>query len=259
MKTRGSSLTRRPAVLTTEGRKKPHPDKKGDNNESDRHTKPRRLHARRGNCDYHNSHRAGRGYQAQRRVHSRRQRRLRRPRSLRRRRAARRADAAHRPARPRGSAPHAVSGRARLHTIARGADDRAILDPQRPVADHRSRKRQHAVEKRGHDGRVVQGRRLCDGDLRQVASRRRTAEPADSARLRRVLRHSARHLVGLVHLRRHDRADALDECAAQCAAGEGTANRRGRRGRSTAHSQAVHAGSPGRDRHTNWWRSRSTS
>ena len=34
----------------------------------------------------------------------------------------------------------------------------------------------------------------------------------------------------------------------RCAAGEGTANRRGRRGRSVAHGQAVHAGSPGRDR-----------
>ena len=59
--------------------------------------------------------------------------------------------------------------------------------------------------KRVHDGRVVQGGRLCDGDLRQVAPWRRTAEPADSARLRRVLWHSARHLVGLGNLRRHDR------------------------------------------------------
>ena len=54
-------------------------------------------------------------------------------------------------------------------------------------------------------------------------------------------------------------ADALDERAARCAAGEGAANRRGRRGRSVAHGQAVHAGSPGRDRQLNWWRSRSTS
>ena len=43
-------------------------------------------------------------------------------------------------------------------------------------------------------------------------------------------------------------ADALDERAARCAAGEGAADRRGRRGRSVAHGQAVHAGSPGRDR-----------
>ena len=44
-------------------------------------------------------------------------------------------------------------------------------------------------------------------------------------------------------------ADALDECAARRAAGEGAANRRGRRGRAVAHRQAVHAGSPRRDRH----------
>ena len=42
----------------------------------------------------------------------------------------------------------------------------------------------HALETRSHHGRVVQGRRLCDGDLRQVAPRHRAAEPADSARLR---------------------------------------------------------------------------
>ena len=171
----------------------------------------------------------------QHRVHPCRQRRLRRPRSLWWRRVARCADTAHRSIRPRGAAPHAISGRARLHSIARGADDRAILDPQRPVADHRPRQRQHAVQARGHDGRDVQGRRLCDGDLRQVASRRRTAEPADRARLRRVLRHSARHFLGLGHLRRYDRAHALDERAAGCTAGEGAANCRGSRRRSTAH------------------------
>ena len=59
--------------------------------------------------------------------------------------------------------------------------------------------------RRVHDGRVVQGRRLCHGNLRQVAPRHRTAEPADGAWLRRVLRHSARHLLGLGDLRRHDR------------------------------------------------------
>ena len=35
-----------------------------------------------------------------------------------------------------------------------------------------------------HDGAVVQGRGLRDGYLRQVASRRRSAEPADGARFR---------------------------------------------------------------------------
>ena len=70
----------------------------------------------------------------------------------------------------------------------------------------------------------------------------------DSARLRRVLRHFARRVVGLVHLRRHDRDDALDPRAARCAAGEGPANRRSRGGRSAAQGQAVHAGSPRRDR-----------
>ena len=37
--------------------------------------------------------------------------------------------------------------RAWLHTVARGADDRAILDPQRPVADHRARQPGYALEK----------------------------------------------------------------------------------------------------------------
>ena len=55
----------------------------------------------------------------------------------------------------------------------------------------------------------------------------RTAEPADSARLRRVLRHSARHLLGLGDLRRHDHNDALHRRAARRSAGEGAANRRG--------------------------------
>ena len=51
--------------------------------------------------------------------------------------------AAHRSTRLRRPAPDAVSGRARLHAVARGADDRAILDPQRPVADHRAGQPQH--------------------------------------------------------------------------------------------------------------------
>ena len=42
---------------------------------------------------------------------------------------------------------------------------------------------------------------------------------------------------------------ALHARAARRAPGQRTANRRGRRGRSLAHGQAVHAGSPGRDQH----------
>ena len=64
----------------------------------------------------------------------------------------RRSNAAHRPARPRGSAPYAVSGRAWLHAVARGADDPAVLDPQRALADHRSGKREHALAACGDNG-----------------------------------------------------------------------------------------------------------
>jgi hypothetical protein len=42
---------------------------------------------------------------------------------------------------------------------------------------------------------------------------------------------------------------ALKRRAARRTAGEGAANRRGRRGRAIAHRQALHAGSPRRDRH----------
>ena len=64
-------------------------------------------------------------------------------------------------------------------------------------------------------GELFKGGRLCDGNLRQVAPWRRTAELADGAWLRRVLRHSARHLLGLGDLCRHDHNDALDERAAR--------------------------------------------
>ena len=46
----------------------------------------------------------------------------------------------------------------------------------------------------------------------------------------------------------HDRADALHQGAASRAAGQGTADLRGRGRRAVAHRRAVHAGGPGRDR-----------
>ena len=76
------------------------------------------------------------GAEAERRLHSRRQPGVRRPRLLWRWRAAGRADAAPRRIGPRGVAADAVSGRAGLHAVASRADDRAVFDPQRPVADH---------------------------------------------------------------------------------------------------------------------------
>ena len=52
-------------------------------------------------------------------------------------------------------------------------------------------------------------------------------------------------LLGFGNIRRHDRAHALDECAARRAAGQGTADLRGRGRRAVAQGQAVHTGSPG--------------
>jgi hypothetical protein len=42
--------------------------------------------------------------------------------------------------------------------------------------------------------------RLRHRDLRQVAFGQRATEPADRSRIRPVLRHPARHFLGLVHL-----------------------------------------------------------
>ena len=106
----------------------------------------------------------------------------------------------------------------------------------------------HASRRRLHDGSAVQGCRLRHGNLREVAPRQRTAEPADGARLRRVLRHSAGHLLGRGDIRQHDRADALDPCAARRAAGAGSADRRGDGRRATADREALHAGGARRDR-----------
>ena len=69
------------------------------------------------------------------------------------------------------------------------------------------------VGPRLHYGRHVPRAWLCHGDLRQVASRLGSAEPADRARLRRVLRHPARYVLGLGHLCGHDHAHALDRGA----------------------------------------------
>ena len=54
-------------------------------------------------------------------------------------------------------------------------------------------------------------------------------------------------------------ADALDERAARCAAGEGAANRRGRRGRPIARPSSRSRGKSAPRSTMNWWRSRSTS
>ena len=90
--------------------------------------------------------------------------------------------------------------------------------------------------------------RLCDGDLRQVAPWRRTAELADSARLRRVLRHSAGHLVGFgtyvdTIMLTHSIHAPFDVLLAK-----GPHIFEAVAGGPLTHAQAVHAGSPGRDR-----------
>ena len=56
-----------------------------------------------------------------------------------------------------------------------------------------------------HHGPALQGRRVCHRALRQVASRHRAAKPADGARIRHLLRHSA----GLVVERFDDGAGNL--------------------------------------------------
>ncbi len=129
-------------------------------------------------------------------VHSRRQHRLRRHRRLRRRGAARRADAAHRSARRRRSAADAVPGRAGLHAVARRVDDRALFHPLRTVAGCRRGDGHLAAGDGNHHGRDAARRRLCHGDLRQMASRRAALQPAAEQGLRRVLRHPARRHLG---------------------------------------------------------------
>ena len=134
------------------------------------------------------------GQEAECRVHTRRQRRLRRLGYLRWRRAC--AALRHRtstnwPARDCGFTqflvePACTPSRAALMTgqysIRNGLSLIAIEGSPYTLSGARL-----------HDGRAVQGRWLRHRNLRQVALRRRTAEPTDRAWVRRVLRHPAGH------------------------------------------------------------------
>ena len=88
------------------------------------------------------------------------------------------------------------------------ADDGPVFDPQWSLAPRPAGRTQHAAGQGVHDGAVVQGFGLRDGHVRQVAPRHRSAEPARRARLRRVLRHPAGHLVGRRGERPADHANA---------------------------------------------------
>ena len=141
---------------------------------------------------------------AERRPDPRRQCRLWRPRPLRRRRIARFPDAPHRRTGAPGPAADPVPRRAGLHAFASGADDGPVFDPQRAVSRSRAGHAEHALARRLHDGRHVPRGRLRHRDFRQMASRPRPSEPSDRPRLRRVLRHPSRLVVGLGDLPRHD-------------------------------------------------------
>ena len=75
---------------------------------------------------------------------------------------------------PARVAPDAIPGGTLLHAVARRADDRAVLDPRSgcrllPYREHA----EHSAGQCLHDGATVQGRGLCDGDVRQMAPRDR--------------------------------------------------------------------------------------
>ena len=178
--------------------------------------------------------------------------------ALRRRRAARRADAAHRPARPRGTAADAVSGRAGC-TPSRAA----LMTGQYSIRNglslilvpgSASTLSQDAVTM----GEMFKGAGYATAIFGKWHLGSRAAKPADGARLRRVLRHSARHLLGLGDLRRHDRAHALDDAPPDALLAKGP--------QIVEAVRAAHCARSSRSRRKcaprstmNWWPSRSTS
>ena len=56
-----------------------------------------------------------------------------------------------------GFAPHSVSGRAGLHNFLGRADDRAVFDPRRPIADYRARQREHLSKRAVTMGELFKG------------------------------------------------------------------------------------------------------
>ena len=129
---------------------------------------------------------AARAQAAERRADRLRRRRLGRLRLLRRGSRGRRADAEHRPARPRGQAPHELLLRAVVHAVARVAHDRPAADAARPDAPADVRRGRRPAG-RGHDRAAALRRRVrrprpsASGTWARTASRsRRTSASTTS-------------------------------------------------------------------------------
>ena len=159
-----------------------------------------------------------------------------------------RADAAHRPARARRAAADPVPGRARLHAIARGADDRAIFDPRRPVADHHSRHAQHALGHAYTMGDMFHGSAMPP---RSSASGISACDPQSLPTA-----HGFDEFYGIppdiswdsATYVGHDHAHPLDRRAACGAVAKGPQIVEATLGRSVARRQALHPGGARRDR-----------
>ena len=100
----------------------------------------------------------------------------------------------------RGPALDELLRRARLHAVARAADDRPLRDSHRagrrravPGLDRRP------SAERGHDRRGPEAARLRDAGRRQVAPRPPAAVPADESGIRSVLRHPVLQRHGARH------------------------------------------------------------
>ena len=157
-------------------------------------------------------------------------------------------DAAPRPIGPRGVAADAVSGRAGLHAVASCADDGAVFDPQRPVADR-------------HPGlapsRSPPRRSRWVSCSRMPVTPRRSSESGTSASAPQSLptAHGFDEFYGIppdiswdaATYVRHDRATHSIPRHPR-SSWQGAADRRGDGGRSITDGEAIHAGGARRDR-----------
>ena len=132
----------------------------------------------------------------------------------------------------------------RVHAVARRVHDRPVFHPLRAVAGC-GRGHGHLASGAGnHDGRDAARRRICNGDLRQMASWVAALQPAAEQRLRRILRHPAGRHVGRV---RHHSSGPPDQ-GARSPAGQRAAHRRGQARRAAASGEALHRRGAARDR-----------